>query len=62
MEEATEDMARIAEVRMPERPRGTTEQKIEMLYSYLWQLAEQLNNIINALNKEASSNGEDRRG
>lgn len=55
-------MARIAEVRMPERPRGTTEQKIDMLYSYLWQLAEQLNNIINALNKEASSNGEDRRG
>ena len=54
-EEETEDMARYPEVPMPERPRGTVEQKIERMYSYLWQLAEVLNNIISMLDKEAKN-------
>lgn len=53
-------MARYPEVPMPERPRGTTEQKIDRIYTNQWQLAELLNNIINILNKEASKNGENR--
>lgn len=53
-------MARYPEVQMPERPRGTTEQQVEKLYSTLWRTVEQLNNIINILNKEASKNGENR--
>lgn len=53
-------MARYPEVQMPERPRGATEEKIDKVYVYLWQLAEQLNNIINTLNKEATKSGENR--
>lgn len=59
-EEVTEAMARYPEVPTPERPRGTPEQQIERLYRYLWQMAETINNIINTLNKEDKSNGEDR--
>lgn len=50
-------MARYQEVPMPERPRGTTEQQINTLYTALWRLTEQLNSIINTLNKEAKNNG-----
>lgn len=53
-------MARFPEVRIPEKPRGTPEQQIEKLYSQMWQLVEQLNNIINILNKEGNNNGTDR--
>lgn len=53
-------MARYPEVQMPERPRGTPEQQVEKLYSALWRTVEQLNNIINILNKEASKNGTNR--
>ena len=50
-------MARFPEVQMPERPRGATEEKIDKVYVYLVQLSEQLNIIINILNKEGSGNG-----
>lgn len=59
-EEVTEDMARYPAVQTPERPRGTPEQQIDRIYRYLWQLAEVLNNLIDTLNKEANTNGEDR--
>lgn len=52
-----EAMARYPEVPMPERPRGTPEQQINTLYTALWRLTEQLNSIINTLNKEAKNNG-----
>lgn len=55
-------MARFPALPTPERPRGTDEQKIERLYSYIWQLVEQLNNALNLIDKEMSKNGEDRRG
>ena len=50
-------MARYPEVPMPERPRGTPEQQINTLYTALWRLTEQLNSIINTLNKEEKNNG-----
>lgn len=50
-EEETEDMARFPDLQMPERPRGTPEQEINRLYSYLWQLAEALNNALSAIDK-----------
>ena len=59
-EEATAAMARYQDLPMPERPRGTEEQKIDRLYSYLWQLVEQLNNILHQIAREAESNGKDR--
>jgi hypothetical protein len=36
---------------MPERPRGTPEQEITRLHSYLWQLAEALNNALSLIDK-----------
>lgn len=53
-------MARYQDLPMPERPRGTEEQKIDRLYSYLWQLVEQLNNTLHQIAREAESNGKDR--
>ena len=50
-------MARFPEAPMPERPRGTPEQQVNMLFKALWRLTEQLNSIINTLNKEAKDNG-----
>ena len=48
-------MARFPGVQMPERPRGTVEEQIRSLYRSLWQVAESLEIIIDALNKEDSS-------
>ena len=50
-------MARYPEVPMPERPRGTTEDQLKRMYTYLWQLAETLNNIVNTLEKEQKKDG-----
>jgi hypothetical protein len=36
---------------MPERPRGTPEQEIAKMHSYLWQLAEALNNALSLIDK-----------
>ncbi len=55
-------MARYPVVQTPERPRGTPEQKIDMLYRTLWQLVEELNNIINTMNREGTSNEPERKG
>jgi len=49
-------MASIPEVPMPERPRGTPQEQINMLYRYAWQLAETLNNILNIMQKERETN------
>lgn len=54
-QEATAAMARFPGVQMPERPRGTVEEQIRSLYRSLWQVAESLEIIIDALNKEDSS-------
>lgn len=51
LEEETEDMARFPDLPMPERPRGTPEQEITRLHSYLWQLAEALNNALSLIDK-----------
>lgn len=45
-------MARFPEAPMPERPRGTPEEQIRSLYRSIGQIAEALNNIISAMNKE----------
>lgn len=50
-------MAKYPEVPMPERPRGTPEQQINQLYTYLWRLAETLNIIINTLEKGEKKDG-----
>lgn len=55
--EGTEDMARYPELPMPERPRGTEQEQINRLYSALWQMTEQLNNIIHMMNKGVNENG-----
>lgn len=51
-------MARFQEVPMPERPRGTPEEQAQALYRYMWRLAEELNLIIEQLNKEDKNDGE----
>ena len=50
-EEETEVMARFPDLPMPERPRGTPEQEIAKMHSYLWQLAEALNNALSLIDK-----------
>lgn len=50
-EEETEGMARFPDLPMPERPRGTPEQEITRMHSYLWQLAEALNNALSLIDK-----------
>lgn len=49
-------MARYPALPTPERPRGTTEEKVDKMYTYLWLTIERLNTIIDNLNKEASAN------
>jgi hypothetical protein len=44
-------MARFPDLPMPERPRGTPEQEIAKMHSYLWQLAEALNNALSLIDK-----------
>lgn len=49
-------MARYHEIPKPERPKGTEEERWRQIYKYLYELSEQLENIINNMTKERGEN------